>query len=250
MTSGGTTSYFAIDQLGSTSALSDAAGSITSTLSYDSFGNMTGGSAPSRYTYTGREADSDSGLMYYRARWYDSQHGRFISEDPIGFRGGVNLYSYVGNAVPNMIDPLGTQRLYAPHAPPPTLSNDDRQWWKDFWGSFFGRSTYCCQKTWTDCYAQCVENNRFDNFFPLLISAVPKRILPPFRVVAPSQPLTTPLSSSGHVLRNVAPELAADLRGIGRSFSKVGTPLLVFEGFYDWGVLGSCAELCHRNPCN
>jgi uncharacterized protein RhaS with RHS repeats len=48
--------------------------------------------------------------MYYRARFYDSQIGRFTSEDPIGFRGGdVNLYGYVWNNPIRFADPWGTQ---------------------------------------------------------------------------------------------------------------------------------------------
>jgi len=61
-------------------------------LNYDSFGNSTG-SSYTRYTYTGREFDSDTGLDYYRARFYDPQIGRFISEDPAGFRGSSNCYT-------------------------------------------------------------------------------------------------------------------------------------------------------------
>jgi RHS repeat-associated protein len=58
------------------------------------------GSAQTRYDYTGRERDADTGLLYYRARWYDSETGRFLSEDPIGLAGGKNLYEYVeGNPV-------------------------------------------------------------------------------------------------------------------------------------------------------
>jgi uncharacterized protein RhaS with RHS repeats len=49
--------------------------------------------------------------MYYRARWYDPREGRFISEDPIGFRGGVNLYGYVGNNPLRNIDPQGTNPI-------------------------------------------------------------------------------------------------------------------------------------------
>jgi RHS repeat-associated protein len=64
-----------------------------------------------RYTYTGREFDADTGLMYYRARWYDPQVGRFISEDPIGFRGrDVNFYGYVKNGPLLFRDPSGLQR--------------------------------------------------------------------------------------------------------------------------------------------
>ena len=106
-TAGSAVSYFAADHLGTTRALTDASGSITSTLSYDSFGKLMSGSAPSRYTYTGREVDSDTGLMYYRARWYEAQQGRFASEDPIGLDGGSNLYGYVENNPMLLSDPSG-----------------------------------------------------------------------------------------------------------------------------------------------
>ena len=39
---------------------------------------------------TGREFDKETGLYYYRARYYDPMEGRFISKDPIGFKGGIN----------------------------------------------------------------------------------------------------------------------------------------------------------------
>jgi RHS repeat-associated protein len=52
---------------------------------------------------------------YYRARYYDPAAGRFISEDPIGFRGDQNFYAYVENAANKLIDPLG----WGPNDPPP-----------------------------------------------------------------------------------------------------------------------------------
>lgn len=44
--------------------------------------------------------------MYYRARWYDPQQGRFISEDPFGLKAGINLYSYVKNDPTRFTDPM------------------------------------------------------------------------------------------------------------------------------------------------
>jgi len=110
-TSGGTPLYYLQDHLGTTRALADASGNVASSLGYDSYGNLTSGSASTRYTFIGRESDSDTGLMYYRARWYDPTQGRFISEDPIEFEGGdVNFYRYVGSDPVAQGDPLGLQR--------------------------------------------------------------------------------------------------------------------------------------------
>ena len=59
------------------------------------------------YAYTGREWDPEINLYYYRARYYDPKIGRFISEDPIGFEGGLNFYAYVFNNPGNFVDPWG-----------------------------------------------------------------------------------------------------------------------------------------------
>ncbi|MBK7709200.1 MAG: RHS domain-containing protein [Acidobacteria bacterium] len=107
MQTGNDVRYFIADHLGSTNALTDSSGNVTSSASYDSFGNATGNLA-TRYKFTGREYDDFTGLHYYRARWYDGNLGRFISEDPIGFAGGdVNLYGYVGNGPVELVDPSG-----------------------------------------------------------------------------------------------------------------------------------------------
>lgn len=103
-------SYFLTDHHGSTSALTDSSGTVVETLNYDAFGN-TAGSSRTRYTYTGREADPDTGLFYYRARYYDSESGRFISEDPIGLSGGLNLYRYVSQDPVNKRDPSGLYEI-------------------------------------------------------------------------------------------------------------------------------------------
>lgn len=109
--------YLLHDQLGSTRVVTDATGGAIDHAAYDSFGSGTV-SGVTRYAYTGREWDEDAGLYYYRARWYDQQQGRFISEDPIGLNGGINLYGYVGNNPLNFIDPTGTeQRAWYPGEP-------------------------------------------------------------------------------------------------------------------------------------
>ena len=57
--------------------------------------------------YMAREYDEVTGLYQVRARWYDPQQGRFVSEDPIGLAGGLNPYAYAGNNPINATDPFG-----------------------------------------------------------------------------------------------------------------------------------------------
>ncbi|MBK8812771.1 MAG: DUF2778 domain-containing protein [Acidobacteria bacterium] len=107
MSANGVSKYFVADHLGSTNALTDASGAILEQTAYDSFGNVSN-QLSTRYAFTGREFDNFTGLHYYRARWYDSNLGRFISEDPVDFKGGdVNLYGYTWNVPIRFVDPLG-----------------------------------------------------------------------------------------------------------------------------------------------
>lgn len=84
--------------------MTDGSGGVSERQSYEPFG-ASSGSSLTRYGYTGREMDEATGLMYYRARWYDPQQARFISEDPIG---GMNRYAYAGNNPISRIDPMDT----------------------------------------------------------------------------------------------------------------------------------------------
>ena len=93
------------DGLGSIIATTDASGAVTSRRQYDAWGNLEVGADQPGYAFTGREWDPETGLYYYRARYYDPKAGRFISEDPIGLAGGTNLYTYVDN------NPANTQTL-------------------------------------------------------------------------------------------------------------------------------------------
>ena len=79
------------DRLGSIDTLTDSDGVVVNRRTFDSFGRVLSETNPSvqfRYGYTGRERDLESGLAYYRARYYDSNVGRFISVDPMGFGAG------------------------------------------------------------------------------------------------------------------------------------------------------------------
>jgi RHS repeat-associated protein len=105
----GVTSYSLQDGIGSVSALSNSAGALAGTYSYDSFGNLTAstGAITNPFRYTGRELDQETGTYEYRHRYYDPNVGRFIGEDPIAFGGGGNFYRYVFNSPTNLVDPWG-----------------------------------------------------------------------------------------------------------------------------------------------
>jgi RHS repeat-associated protein len=93
----------------------DAEGTIVNAKDYDSFGNILDEMFPAngdRFDFTGREREAAIDLLWYRARWYDPAPGRFISEDPIGFRASdLNLTTYVFNRPTNLTDPSG-QRAF------------------------------------------------------------------------------------------------------------------------------------------
>jgi RHS repeat-associated protein len=105
----GAVSYYHADALGSIVRSTNATGAVVASESrqYDAFGNLQSGQSIEGYAYTGREWEPAAGLSYHRARYYDPRIGRFISEDPIGFRGGINFYAYVLDNPVNLIDPTG-----------------------------------------------------------------------------------------------------------------------------------------------
>ena len=108
---GVSTNWMLGDNQGTIRDVVDSNGSLINHIVYDSFGKVQSQSNAGydlRFGYTGREQDSETGLNYYRARYYDSANGRFISEDPIGFAAGDgNLTRYVGNSPVNFTDPSG-----------------------------------------------------------------------------------------------------------------------------------------------
>src|SRR3989441_5288076 len=88
------TSNFLGDALGSAVALTNGSGNLSNQYTYEPFGNASvTGSVFNPYQYTGRENDG-TGLLFYRARYYNPLLQRFISEDPIGFDGGLNIYAH------------------------------------------------------------------------------------------------------------------------------------------------------------
>jgi RHS repeat-associated protein len=79
-----TASFYQYDGRGTVRMLTNSAGAVTDTYEYDAFGNEIAhtGSTPNAYLYRGERYDSDLGLYYLRARWYNPVTGRFMTRDP------------------------------------------------------------------------------------------------------------------------------------------------------------------------
>ena len=102
----GTVLYYQSDQLGSTRALTDGSGNVVATSDYDSYGSPTSssGSAVNPFGYAGQYTDTESGLQYLRARYYDASTQEFISRDPAVL---LEPYSYAADSPQNATDPSG-----------------------------------------------------------------------------------------------------------------------------------------------
>jgi RHS repeat-associated protein len=107
----GATSYYQADGIGSVTSLSNGAGALVQTYTFDSFGKTTtsSGSLTNPFQFASRELDSETTLYYMRARHFDPATGRFISEDPTRFRAGVNFYAYTLNNPVLYVDPYGLE---------------------------------------------------------------------------------------------------------------------------------------------
>ena len=115
----GSRTYTALTDIqGSVWGYADEGGAVVARWTYDAWGNVLSEEiAPSaealrsvRYRFQGRERSSATGLVNFRMRWYDPTTGRWLSKDPIGLNGGLNLYSFCGGNPLNDIDPYGLEK--------------------------------------------------------------------------------------------------------------------------------------------
>jgi RHS repeat-associated protein len=99
--------YFVKDHLGSILAVAESDGSISMQYDYSPWGEQSviSGNNPADFGFTGHYTGVGPTLAPYRL--YNAQLGRWISRDPLGEEGGMNLYGYVGNDPVNAVDPLG-----------------------------------------------------------------------------------------------------------------------------------------------
>ncbi len=101
---------YQFDPQGNATHLLNANGVAGAHLAYDAWGQLVSGSNPTPYGYKaqwGCYTDTETGLLLLTYRYLDPVTGRFLTRDPIGMEGGVNLYGYVGNGVVMKADPAG-----------------------------------------------------------------------------------------------------------------------------------------------
>ncbi|MCC8174771.1 MAG: RHS repeat-associated core domain-containing protein [Odoribacter sp.] len=103
----GTVTSYLKDMHGNIAAKADSSGAKLeeSYMNYDAYGNQWQGDTPDPFGYCGEYYDEESGLIYLRNRYYESETGRFITEDPA--QDGTNWYSYCAGNPVNCVDPIG-----------------------------------------------------------------------------------------------------------------------------------------------
>jgi RHS repeat-associated protein len=113
---GGDVYWYHADALGSIHQMTGATQAVSRSYDYSAFGNIISetGTLTNPFTYTAREYDSDSGLYYYRARYYDAGVGRFLSRDPVSQDENPNHYIYASGNPLNYFDPMGLSAVSGP----------------------------------------------------------------------------------------------------------------------------------------
>lgn len=131
MERGGQRYFYHTNALGSVTQLTNSAGGIVEQYEYDSYGAvsifdgaylpLTVSAVGNPVLFTGQRLDGESGLYFYKSRYYSALLGRFLQRDPLGYFDGLSLYEYAFNSPSNFIDQYG-------------LSGDPcnkKPWWED-----------------------------------------------------------------------------------------------------------------------
>jgi RHS repeat-associated protein len=133
------TIYYLYDGLGNVVNTTDEAGRILQTYEYEAFGRVRNISFDPHNDFRSLGAygllqDDATDFRYNRARYYDAEIGRFISRDPIGIAGGINLYGYSRNNPVNRLDISGL--CEEPEEPTDPKDPDWTDWFKNMFDAF------------------------------------------------------------------------------------------------------------------
>ncbi|EOK9452923.1 rhs element protein RhsC, partial [Escherichia coli] len=133
------------DHRGLPLALISTEGATAWCAEYDEWGNLLNEENPHQLQQLirlpGQQYDEESGLYYNRHRYYDPLQGRYITQDPIGLKGGWNFYQYPLNPISN-IDPLGLETLKC-IKPQHSMGGTGERSGPDIWGNPFYHQYLC-----------------------------------------------------------------------------------------------------------
>ncbi|MEX3283883.1 rhs element protein RhsC, partial [Escherichia coli] len=133
------------DHRGLPLALISTEGATAWCAEYDEWGNLLNEENPHQLQQLirlpGQQYDEESGLYYNRHRYYDPLQGRYITQDPIGLKGGWNFYQYPLNPISN-IDPLGLETLKC-IKPLHSMGGTGERSGPDIWGNPFYHQYLC-----------------------------------------------------------------------------------------------------------
>jgi RHS repeat-associated protein len=223
------------DRLGTVDLIVDAQGGVIDRVTFDSFGNKVSESAPAkafRFGFTGRELDPETGLYYYRARYYDPLVGRFISVDSIGFQAGdTNLYRYVFNSPTQGTDPSG------------------HEWWDEL-----GQNL---SNTWNNVQAETTKvidyaANRFwDQELAPALGDISDRVRGTIDNVVRYSPVgitASAVSATANIVGKIGNAIYKDWQDVGRNTDNIGDQILftadkLIAGFADGVTLGATTRL-------
>ena len=236
--------FYVTDHLGTPQQMVDAQGTVVWQAAYLPYGEakVLKATVQNNLRFPGQYFDAETGLHYNWNRYYNPKTGRYITADPIGLVGGMNVYAYVGGNPVNAVDPWGL-----------------------------------ATENWSNCFANCVEKERLDWDIVLStlggalgFSTMPKTSAElkkhfgdrasqnkwtgqPSRWAGRIGRIARNLEESNSV-RSIMFTARRNIRDFGRS--AIGRTLgrsalvgLIFEGYYDWGVIIRCAYVCEQNEC-
>ncbi|MCX6346116.1 MAG: RHS repeat-associated core domain-containing protein [Armatimonadetes bacterium] len=104
--------FFTFDPRGNVAQIQNNNGTIAASMTFDAYGAPIQGSTsnPTPFGYGGQSGyykDRESGLILCSYRYYDPAEGRWLTRDPIGYDGGINVYAYCGGNPVGRLDPSG-----------------------------------------------------------------------------------------------------------------------------------------------
>lgn len=216
--------FYTRDHLGSIREVVDNSGSVVARYDYDPYGRRTklSGGFDSDFGFTGHYYHEPSGLHFAPFRAYSAELGRWISRDPIGEVGGINLYTYVSNNPVNAVDPLGSEECPC--------------------GTHWGLNL--------DCYSDCIE--RYRNPLGNMISDAMGGAAAHLGNAAGNL-LAGPTGRTGvdgvksHATswqHKLGSKLGPVGSKVGRFAGRAAIVATVFDGFFDLGLFGGCAIEC------